>query len=67
MYICEYHKRFIQSVRTKRKRRESEDDSGDIDGDLPEVELYNLQVYFKSFVIKLKVLKDISSIVYNPI
>ena len=28
----------------KRKRRDSEEDFGDFDGDHPEVELYNLQV-----------------------
>ena len=43
-YICEYHKGVIQSVRVKRKRRDSEEDSGEFDGDHPEVELYNLQV-----------------------
>ncbi|KAK8390958.1 hypothetical protein O3P69_016958 [Scylla paramamosain] len=43
-YICEYHKGVIQSVRVKRKRRDSEEDFGDFDGDHPEVELYNLQV-----------------------
>ncbi|XP_042212242.1 histone deacetylase complex subunit SAP30 homolog isoform X3 [Homarus americanus] len=42
-YICEHHKSVIQSVRVKRKRRESEEDSGEFDGDHPEVELYNLQ------------------------
>lgn len=43
-YICEYHKGVIQSVRVKRKRRDSEEDYGEFDGDHPEVELYNLQV-----------------------
>ncbi|RXG54122.1 Histone deacetylase complex subunit SAP30-like protein, partial [Armadillidium vulgare] len=41
-YICEHHKSVIQSVRVKRKRRESEDDSGDIE-EQPEAELFNLQ------------------------
>ncbi|KAB7496948.1 Histone deacetylase complex subunit SAP30-like protein [Armadillidium nasatum] len=42
-YICEHHKSVIQSVRVKRKRRESEEDSGDIE-EPPEAELFNLQV-----------------------
>ncbi|MCL4130942.1 UNVERIFIED_CONTAM: hypothetical protein GTU68_006009 [Idotea baltica] len=42
-YICEHHKSVIQSVRVKRKRRESEEDSGDHE-EHPEVELFNLQV-----------------------
>ncbi|GAB6033256.1 sit4 protein phosphatase associated protein [Chamberlinius hualienensis] len=46
MYICEYHKSMIQSVRTKRKRKDSDDDTGsnDQDTDIPEVDLYQLQV-----------------------
>ncbi|KAG7174368.1 histone deacetylase complex subunit SAP30-like [Homarus americanus] len=48
-YICEHHKSVIQSVRVKRKRRESEEDSGEFDGDHPEVELYNLQILMKHF------------------
>ncbi|GIY84729.1 histone deacetylase complex subunit SAP30 homolog [Caerostris extrusa] len=45
-YICEYHKGVIQSIRNKRKRKESEDDNGvnDQDMDIPEVDLYQLQV-----------------------
>ncbi|GFS70195.1 histone deacetylase complex subunit SAP30 homolog [Nephila pilipes] len=46
IYICEYHKGVIQSIRNKRKRKESEDDNGlnDQDMDIPEVDLYQLQV-----------------------
>ncbi|XP_075154490.1 SIN3-associated polypeptide 30 [Haematobia irritans] len=45
IYICDYHKDRIQSARSKRRRKESEeDDSNDTDIDLPEVDLYQLQV-----------------------
>jgi len=45
IYICDYHKNVIQSLRTnKRKRKESEDDSGETDNEYPEVDLYQLQV-----------------------
>ncbi|GFW35237.1 histone deacetylase complex subunit SAP30L [Trichonephila clavipes] len=46
IYICEYHKGVIQSIRNKRKRKESEEDNGlnDQDMDIPEVDLYQLQV-----------------------
>lgn len=39
IYICDYHKNVIQSVRSKRKRKDSEDENGSVDGseDLPEV------------------------------
>lgn len=39
IYICEYHKGVIQSIRNKRKRKESDDDNGlnDQDMDIPEV------------------------------
>ena len=39
IYICDYHKNVIQSVRTKRKRKDSEDENGSPDGDddIPEV------------------------------
>jgi len=46
IYICDYHKGVIQSVRTKRKRKDSDDDAGsnDQDTDVPEVDLFQLQV-----------------------
>lgn len=34
----------IQSARTKRRRKDSEDDSNETDTDVPEVDLYQLQV-----------------------
>uniref|UniRef100_G1M6P1 Sin3A associated protein 30 n=1 Tax=Ailuropoda melanoleuca TaxID=9646 RepID=G1M6P1_AILME len=47
LYICDYHKNLIQSVRNRRKRKGSDDDGGDSpvqDIDTPEVDLYQLQV-----------------------
>lgn len=44
MYICDFHKGRIQCARTKRRRKESEDDSNETDTDLPEADLYQLQV-----------------------
>lgn len=47
LYICDYHKNLIQSVRNRRKRKGSDDDGGDSpvqDVDTPEVDLYQLQV-----------------------
>jgi histone deacetylase complex subunit SAP30 len=44
IYICDYHKNLIQSMRTKRKRKDSEDDSGETDSEVPEVDLFQLQV-----------------------
>lgn len=44
IYICDHHKELIQSLRTKRKRKDSEDDSGETDSEHPEVDLYQLQV-----------------------
>ncbi|XP_014803889.1 PREDICTED: histone deacetylase complex subunit SAP30 [Calidris pugnax] len=46
LYICDFHKNLIQSVRNRRKRKGSDDD-GDSpvqDVDTPEVDLYQLQV-----------------------
>lgn len=40
LYICDYHKNLIQSVRNRRKRKGSDDDGGDSpvqDIDTPEV------------------------------
>ena len=46
IYICDMHKNVIQSLRSKRKRKDSEDaDSGETDSEHPEVDLYQLQVY----------------------
>nr|XP_036854738.1 histone deacetylase complex subunit SAP30 [Manis javanica] len=47
LYICDYHKNLIQTVRNRRKRKGSDDDGGDSpvqDIDTPEVDLYQLQV-----------------------
>ncbi|XP_049632055.1 histone deacetylase complex subunit SAP30L [Suncus etruscus] len=46
LYICDFHKNFIQSVRNKRKRKTSDDggDSPEQDVDVPEVDLFQLQV-----------------------
>ncbi|KAM8939882.1 histone deacetylase complex subunit SAP30 [Pelodytes ibericus] len=47
LYICEFHKNVIQNVRNKRKRKGSDDDGGDSplhDTDIPEVDLFQLQV-----------------------
>uniref|UniRef100_A0A8C9NG46 SAP30 like n=1 Tax=Serinus canaria TaxID=9135 RepID=A0A8C9NG46_SERCA len=46
LYICDFHKNFIQSVRNKRKRKTSDDggDSPEHDTDVPEVDLFQLQV-----------------------
>ena len=44
IYICDTHKNVIQSLRSKRKRKDSEDDSGETDSEHPEVDLYQLQV-----------------------
>lgn len=48
IYICDYHKQVIQCARTKqqqqRRRKDSEEDSGETDNDLPEVDLFQLQV-----------------------
>ncbi|KAJ8986103.1 hypothetical protein NQ317_003398 [Molorchus minor] len=44
IYICEFHKMIIQCARTKRRRKDSEDDSNETDTDVPEVDLYQLQV-----------------------
>ncbi|KAI5702643.1 hypothetical protein M8J76_011827 [Diaphorina citri] len=43
IYICEYHKCLIQSVRNKRRRKDSEDDSNEND-ESPDVDLFQLQV-----------------------
>ena len=44
IYICDYHKGVIQSARTKRRRKDSEDDSNEQDADMPEVDLNMLQL-----------------------
>ena len=56
------HKNVIQSLRSKRKRKDSEDaDSGETDSEHPEVDLYQLQVascrpYLKYFFLSLCIL-----------
>ena len=35
IYICDVHKSLIQSLRTKRKRKESDDDSAETDSEYP--------------------------------
>ncbi|KAM8957429.1 histone deacetylase complex subunit SAP30L isoform 3-T3 [Lycaon pictus] len=49
LYICDFHKNFIQSVRNKRKRKTSDDggDSPEHDTDIPEVDLFQLQKIWK--------------------
>lgn len=44
IYICDYHKGVIQSARSKRRRKDSEDDSNETDTDIPEVDMFQLQV-----------------------
>ncbi|KAM3938496.1 histone deacetylase complex subunit SAP30 [Leptodactylus fuscus] len=47
LYICDFHKNLIQSVRNRRKRKGSDDDDADSpvhDADTPEVDLFQLQV-----------------------
>ncbi|KAM4054128.1 histone deacetylase complex subunit SAP30 isoform 1-T1 [Anomaloglossus baeobatrachus] len=47
LYICDFHKNLIQSVRNRRKRKGSDDDDADSpvhDTDTPEVDLFQLQV-----------------------
>ncbi|XP_068134447.1 histone deacetylase complex subunit SAP30L isoform X1 [Hyperolius riggenbachi] len=46
LYICDFHKNYIQSVRNKRKRKTSDDgaDSPEHETDVPEVDLFQLQV-----------------------
>ncbi|XP_074649803.1 histone deacetylase complex subunit SAP30L-A-like [Tubulanus polymorphus] len=46
IYICDYHKTMIQSVRTKRKRKDSGDDrdTPDRDNDLPEIDFLQMPV-----------------------
>ncbi|MEE6460968.1 hypothetical protein FKM82_001156 [Ascaphus truei] len=47
LYICEFHKNLIQSVRNRRKRKGSDDDEADSpvhDTETPEVDLFQLQV-----------------------
>ena len=48
------HKNVIQSLRSKRKRKDSEDaDSGETDSEHPEVDLYQLQVINLCFTLTL--------------
>uniref|UniRef100_A0A0A9WA87 Histone deacetylase complex subunit SAP30 n=1 Tax=Lygus hesperus TaxID=30085 RepID=A0A0A9WA87_LYGHE len=44
LYICDHHKGVIQTARSKRRRKDSEDDSNEPDPDIPEVDLGQLQV-----------------------
>ncbi|XP_044254500.1 histone deacetylase complex subunit SAP30 homolog [Tribolium madens] len=44
IYICDFHKMIIQCARTKRRRKDSEDDSNETDTDVPEVDLFQLGV-----------------------
>uniref|UniRef100_H3A668 Sin3A associated protein 30 n=1 Tax=Latimeria chalumnae TaxID=7897 RepID=H3A668_LATCH len=47
LYICDFHKSFIQSIRNKKKRKGTDDDGGgspEHDFDSPEVDLFQLQV-----------------------
>lgn len=58
IYICDYHKNVIQSARTKRRRKDSDNDSNELD-DTPDVDLNLLQVntlrrYKKHFKVSTK-------------
>lgn len=44
IYICDFHKMIIQCTRSKRRRKDSEEDSNETDTDIPDVDLYSLQV-----------------------
>ncbi|XP_069129062.1 histone deacetylase complex subunit SAP30L-like [Argopecten irradians] len=46
IYICDYHKNVIQSVRAKRKRKDSEDGNGspNLEEDLPEIDFFQMPV-----------------------
>ncbi|GFR91292.1 histone deacetylase complex subunit SAP30 homolog [Elysia marginata] len=46
IYICDFHKIQIQNLRTKRKRKDSEDDQGFQDGieELVEIDFYQMPV-----------------------
>ncbi|KAG5197086.1 hypothetical protein JEQ12_010540 [Ovis aries] len=46
LYMCDFHKNFIQSVQNKRQRKTRDDggDSPEHDTDIPEVDLFQLQV-----------------------
>ncbi|KAK3100697.1 hypothetical protein FSP39_023901 [Pinctada imbricata] len=46
IYICDFHKSVIQSVRTKRKRKDSDGDNDSLDGaeDLPEIDFFQMPV-----------------------
>ncbi|KAJ1068716.1 hypothetical protein K5549_011669 [Capra hircus] len=46
LYICDFHKNFIQSVQNKRQRKTRDDggDSPEHDTDIPEADLFQLQV-----------------------
>ncbi|XP_030836168.1 histone deacetylase complex subunit SAP30L [Strongylocentrotus purpuratus] len=48
IYICDFHKSMIQSVRSTKKRKKGSDEDGGIspdhDLDVPEVDLFHLQV-----------------------
>ena len=42
IYICDQHKNMIQSARSRRRRRDSEE--ADEEAEQPEIDLYNLQI-----------------------
>lgn len=77
IYICDHHKERIQSVRTKRRRKDSEDDSNETDTDLHEFpDLYQLGVstlrrYKRHFKVQTRQgmkraqLADVSSLPYR--
>lgn len=47
IYICDHHKSVIHSVRSKRKRKDSEDDRGSVEGDdevVPEIDFFQMPV-----------------------
>lgn len=59
LYICDHHKAVIQTARSKRRRKDSEDDSNETDPDIPEIDLGQLQMgtlrkYKKHFKVQTK-------------
>ncbi|CAG0883992.1 unnamed protein product [Darwinula stevensoni] len=44
LYICDFHKNVIQLARTKRKHKDSDNESNEADGDRPEIDWLQLQL-----------------------
>ncbi|OWK11579.1 SAP30L [Cervus elaphus hippelaphus] len=56
LYICDFHKNFIQSVRNKRKRKTSDDggDSPEHDTDIPELQVNTLRRYKRHYKLQTR-------------